>query len=602
VRAGFEFERVHYFADPGFTRGYISIRSFNDFLVGQAGNLFMCIACSEGRGPKGTIIHGYRMNNVSSYVQDDWKLNPRLTLNLGLRWEYFGAFSDKYGNLTNTWPSLIATVPVPPAGPTTSGPGLVGMVVPDNNSAENEPIPEGVKKVSNSNSIEGHPPYTNFGPRFGFAWQMTSRGNLVLRGGFGLFYDRIWAGSFIQSVQEGSPYAIRGDYSVGNTQTLQTPFRDVSPGVWQSRWSNLTCLPDGTGCTGTTSNISVQFLGPKVATPLMRQYNLTLGYEFARNWVLEAGYVGSSGINLINEYHNKNTARLATAANPINGQTANTLANRGLRVPYIGYQTEGLKGTEFNASSNYNSLQITLRKRFSYGLALQGSYTWSKSLSNEVGSGSYYAQNSNDPDDPEQQYGPSDFDRRQRFIFNYQYELPLGTYQGILGKLLKGWSVAGITTAQTGTPITITDSTAGTIYGSTGARAQMCSGATHDSIKTSGRIQDRLGGNSGGPGYINKNAFCAAPTGGIYGNGTGWGNSGVGILSGPGQFNWDITLIKETRIREGHSIQFRTEFYNAFNHPQFANPVSQRSSATFGNITATSVNPRIIQFGLKYGF
>jgi hypothetical protein len=602
VRAGFEYERVHYFANPGFQRGYISILSFNDFLVGQAGNLFMCIACSQGRGPKGTIIHGYRMNNISGYVQDDWKLNRRLTLNLGVRWEYFGTFSDKYGNLTNTWPDLIATVPIPPTGPTTSGPGLVGMVVPANNSSENQPVPEGVKQVNNNNSIAEHPPYTNFGPRVGFAWQMTSKGNLVLRGGFGLFYDRVWAGSWVQSVQEGSPYAIRGDYSAGNTQTLQTPFRDVSPGVWQSRWSNLTCLPDGTGCTGTSSNISAQFLATKVATPLMRQYTLMLGYEFARNWVLEAGYVGSSGTHLINEYHNKNTARLATPTDPINGQTANTLANRGLRVPYLGYQTEGLKGTEFNAHSNYNSLQATIRKRFSYGLALQGSYTWSKSLSDEVGSGSYYSQNSNDPDDPHQQYGPSDFDRTQRFIFNYQYELPLGTHQGTLGKLLNGWSVAGITTLQSGTPITITDSTAGSIYGSTGSRAQMCSGATHDSIPTSGSIEDRLGGNSGGSGYINKSAFCTAPTGGLYGNGYGFGDSGVGILRAPGQSNWDITLVKVTHIGEGHSLQFRTEFYNAFNHAQFAGPTSSRSSASFGNITATSVNPRIIQFGLKYSF
>jgi hypothetical protein len=604
VRAGFELENVQYFANPGFMRGYLVIMSFNDFLVGQAGNLFMCIACSKGRGEMGAVIHGYRLKNLSGYVQDDWKVNSRFTLNLGVRWEYFGAFSDKYGNLTNTWPDLIATVPVPPTEPTTSGPGLAGMVVPANNSPANQPVPDGVLQAGNNNSLESHAPYSNFGPRVGFALRLNSKGNLVLRGGFGLFYDRIWAGSFIQSVQEGSPYAVRGDYSgFGNAQTLQNPFRDVSVGVWQSRWSNLTCDPDGTNCTGTGSNISAQFLAKKIATPLMRQYNITLGYEFARNWVLEVGYVGSSGINLINEYHNLNTALLATPENPINGQTANTRANIGLRVPFIGYQAEGLKGTEFNGSSNYNSLQATLRKRFSYGLALQGSYTWSRSLTNTVGSGSYYSQNSNDPADPDQQYGPSDFDRTQRFIFNYQYDLPFGKHQGALGKLLEGWSVAGITTAQTGRPITITDRNAGTIFGSTGARAQLADGATHEDILTSGSIQDRLGGNSGGPGYLNMDAFTSAPTGGIYGDGTGWGNSGVGIVRGPGQFNWDITLIKITEIREGHSLQFRTEFYNAFNHTQFGNPASAVStSSTFGQIASTSVNPRIIQFGLKYSF
>ena len=131
----------------------------------------------------------------------------------------------------------------------------------------------------------------------------------------------------------------------------------------------------------------------------------------------------------------------------------------------------------------------------------------------------------------------------------------------------------------------------------------MCPGATYASILTSDDIKSRLGGNSGGPGYFNRSAFCAAPTGGIYGNGTGYGNLGVGILLGPGQNNWDITLIKEIKIKESHSIQFRTEFYNAFNKTQFGNPATAVStSATFGLITTTSVNPRIIQFGLKFTF
>jgi hypothetical protein len=138
----------------------------------------------------------------------------------------------------------------------------------------------------------------------------------------------------------------------------------------------------------------------------------------------------------------------------------------------------------------------------------------------------------------------------------------------------------------------------------------MCEGSTHDSIPTSGSIRERLGGASGGPGYINQDAFCKPPTGGIYGNGTtGWGDSGRGIARGPGQFNWDISLIKDTVIREGHRFQFRTEFYNAFNTPQFANPNTARNTLasgnaalTFGQINATTVNPRIIQFGFKYIF
>ena len=124
----------------------------------------------------------------------------------------------------------------------------------------------------------------------------------------------------------------------------------------------------------------------------------------------------------------------------------------------------------------------------------------------------------------------------------------------------------------------------------------------HASIMTKGDIHNRLGGNSGGVGYFNASTFCAPPTGGIYGDGTGFGNSGIGVAYGPGQNNWDITLIKDTKIWEGHTIQFRTEFYNAFNHTQFGSPDTGVMSTSFGQILGTTVNPRIIQFGLKYTF
>jgi hypothetical protein len=139
-------------------------------------------------------------------------------------------------------------------------------------------------------------------------------------------------------------------------------------------------------------------------------------------------------------------------------------------------------------------------------------------------------------------------------------------------------------------------------------RAQMCPGVTYRDIGTSGGIEQRLGGASGGPGYFNKNAFCAPPA---IGNGTDYGNSGNGIILGPGQFNWDLAVLKRIRIREEHTIQFRTEFFNAFNHPQFSNPnyglgatyaLPNVRSGSFGQITSTSVNPRVIQFALKYNF
>jgi hypothetical protein len=162
--------------------------------------------------------------------------------------------------------------------------------------------------------------------------------------------------------------------------------------------------------------------------------------------------------------------------------------------------------------------------------------------------------------------------------------------------------------------MTIADPSAGTIYGTAGSgfagfgRAQMCPGMTYANIATSGDIEQRLGGASGGPGYFNKSAFCAPPA---IGNGTDYGNSGIGIILGPGQFNWDLAVLKRIKIVEDQSIQFRTEFFNAFNHPQFSNPnygpgatyaLPNVRSGAFGTITSTSVNPRVIQFALKYIF
>ena len=239
---------------------------------------------------------------------------------------------------------------------------------------------------------------------------------------------------------------------------------------------------------------------------------------------------------------------------------------------------------------------------------MQGSYTWSKALSDVNGTlAGAVSANSNDPNNMAQQYGPAYFSHPQRFILNYSYDLPFGQHTGALGWIANGWNLGGVTTIQDGTPLTITDTRDGTIFG-VGAngqqRAEICPGATYASAATSGGVEARLGGISGGPGYINPSAFatgCLAPA---IGDGTGWGNSGVGILLGPGNFNFDVTLVKTTHITERQTLVFRAEAFNLFNHPQFMNPATLAVStpATFGQISTTSVNPRVMQLGLKYIF
>jgi hypothetical protein len=308
--------------------------------------------------------------------------------------------------------------------------------------------------------------------------------------------------------------------------------------------------------------------------------------------------------------------------------TTTTVLNRDLRVPYLGFGASTLQGTAYDGMSNYNSLQVTVRKQLSHGVTLQAAYTYSKSLTNIFNS----TANSNLPQDMGQQYGPSNFNRPQRFIFNYSWDLPFGKHNGVMAKVADGWSLSGVTTIQNGFALTLIDSRGGTAYGNSQttveggvSRAQMCPGKTYGDLVTPGGMKQRLGGNSGGPGFYNLGAVCAPPIIGdpevatipplglIAGSraATAYGNAGVGILPGPGQFNSDFSIQKTTAITESQSIQFRAEFFNVFNHAQFNAPsyntvgryfLPDVNSPTGGWITSTSVNPRIIQFALKYSF
>jgi hypothetical protein len=240
--------------------------------------------------------------------------------------------------------------------------------------------------------------------------------------------------------------------------------------------------------------------------------------------------------------------------------------------------------------------------------------------------------NSNNAGNLAQQYGPTYFNRPQRFIINYSWLIPSGQLKGAARAVLGGWTIAGVTTIQDGAPFTFVDGHAGTAYGTNGTgttsgfgRAQLCPGMTYANIATPGGIESRLGGYSGGPGYFNSSAFCPAPA--IMPDGvtvttqaacptcaTLFGNSGVGILLGPGQFNFDANLSKQFNFTERYHLQFRAEFFNLLNHPQFngINPgtgtggvtpfLPEPFNAGGSTITETSVNPRVIQLGLKFLF
>ncbi len=625
LRAGYEAEKIqHNFNFEGLQRGWLWFLGLSDFITGQP---FACEFCSTG--PQGGVQHYYRLNGDSVFVQDDWRVNSRLTVNMGVRWEYFGQPTDKRGELTDINPALFNTVATPTA-PETSGAGLVGYVVPANYPTSiYGPVPAGVQQTSTNYSY-GNPPKSNFAPRIGFAWRPTSSDKLVVRAGFGIFYDRVSEDEIVHGLEQGPPYSSTLDYmGPGNGHTLEAPFASTfSYGQWPSRWSNMTCAPDGTDCTYLTTNgepgeiageavapgtgysaLGAPYLDAKIESPLVRQYNVDIQYEFAPTFVLEAAYVGSSEINGINQYQDEDIPGLASPTNPINGQTANTQANIPLRLPILGYSAGGLTGCVFDGIMNYNSLQLTLRKRFSHGLQMQAAYTFSKSLTDLQHSSSNFEFGSdiNNPVVLSDSYGPAPQNIPQRFVVNYQYDLPFGHHSGALGEIANGWNLSGVTVAQKGFPLTVMDSSGASIYGINTSTAQLCSGVSPHQMLASGSMMHRVE-----TGYFNPAAFCSVPT---IGDGTGFGNSPVGAILGPGQFNWDMALNKEFKITETKSFVFRPEAYNLFNHTQFANPsYSSYPSLTDqypggppaasgqGIITATSVNPRLIQLSFKFQF
>ena len=607
IRAGYEYEWTNWpLADPGLQQGLVLILGYSAFL-GNANNstgLFdlgclFCVKATSGKPNTAGVLHFYQLHNTNAYVLDDWKVSSRLTINVGLRWEYDGLLTDKYGHLTQVWLNrMAANSEIPTAFSATSAAGVQQYVVPSNfGTSYPGPLPAGVGQSRNRNAIEGHAPYSNFAPRLGFAWQPMSK--LVVRGGVGIFYDRIGLDRVVHAFEQGYPYAATYDFGFLSPRwagsSLAQPFVPI-PLVCLPSDPNCNSEPNGLGFAPryinestansfslfqVNSGLNTPYVPTAVHTPLVQEYSLGIQYEFAPGWVLDLGYVGSSGINLTDYNHNHNGAQIVTPATDTYGictgtapnQICNTSNNSSFRVPYLGYEPIGLEASDFDGSSKYNSLQATVRHQFGHGLSMQAAYTWDRNLSDV-----FYANSANINDalalktrpsvngPPHGQWGPVSFDRFQRLVVNYSYDLPIGKgTQGIENKLINGWNVSGVTIAQTGNPLTFIGGGTGGAYGTNQqlsfqgvTTAQFCSGKGNGNIKNPGSARSTIGSASG---YFNTSAFdigngaagsCGALPTVPYGDATAtdYGNSAIGVVTGPGQFNWDISIVKNTQITE----------------------------------------------------
>ena len=584
--------------------GGILFLSWADLLLGlPAGangtpfsNLFISIDIP------GDLDRSWVVNDGNAYVQDDIKLTPSFTLNLGVRYERLGHLADTGGR--NSGFDISLANPNPPAGGT-----LAGFVVSENFPGT---VPTGVTQLDNRFGIRGKG-QNNFGPRVGFAWQLPDSflpftESMVLRGGYGIYYTRATGQAFIQ-LSTARPFAaLRQLTGVQNgAASFANPFQPEP------------VLPQFTPYSPTTQ-LATSLVDPDYRPPVTQQYNLNLQTDLGRNFLLEVGYVGTRGTHLIYA-HSLNQAQLASPSNPIRGVTTNTLANIGLRVPIRGFTPTGLNDIDSSGTSWYNSLQASVTKRLSSGLQFLAAYTFARAYNDAFvtdASGFGFSGNQNNR---RANYGRDvSSNREHRFVLSYVYDLPKPQrFNSFVNNLLGGWSLAGVTTIQSGLPLSLFGNNGLNAFGVTGDRAQLAPGCTHADLVTSGSVTSRLGGSSLGSGYFNTSCIARANPNAPLGptnpavwpvieagsTATNFGNSGVGIVTGPGQNNSDIAIIKRTPIgwlREGANIEFRTEFFNAFNHTQFANPDSSVTSATFGVVSATSVNPRIIQFGLKLNF
>lgn len=508
---------VTYEADTTFP----GLNSFQDFLLGNI---------NSTAGAAGLDTFYFRATDGSAYVQDDWKLTSRVTLNLGLRWEgidtahVIGNFLTNYGGVGNCG---------------NSGCTSDGFSAPPLQYIHPSGAPGGFGTPGVSDCTELHCfADKNFAPRVGFAWDMFGDHKTSLRGGYGIYFQRVSNQSQLQSAG-GPPFNVTFATVAGQPGiTTANPFPSLEPtsdfplkltgptgnqtlgpasfGI-PSGFPRLSgfvapscvapCSPgmplfDNTnGNTGNNPNPDFNFFPVRnFVPPYAQQWNLTLQREVARGWMVELGYVGSAGDRLLGPGRATDAGQICSLAAPCiipasalsstftppapgtpnvvmnsNGSisiTGSTGANLDARVftPFLGLQSPFAFLQENNSHSSYHSFQGTLIHQFAKGLYFQAAYTWSKSIDNGSGSEQNDELDGLTPFgsllDIHSNRGLSDFDRPQRLAISYSYELPFGRAHG-LGQLAHGWTVQGTTFFQSGTPFTMWDPSAASLSDST---------------------------------------------------------------------------------------------------------------------------------------
>lgn len=548
--------------------------AFANFLLGNASSFSQASR---------DIIPNLHFPNVEAYVQDDWKVARNFTLNLGLRYAYFAPPEDNNQILDNFSPQAFNPANVPAIDPVsgdfvTSPPQAAtpqnyanGIIIAQNACNPNSYFKPPVAPFGPTCSpydLRVNPTYNTFAPRVGFAWDIFGDGKTALRGGFGVYYDRTLNGIEEQNSFANPPF-------VGNINVAPSSPTDIFDG------------PTSVASTPPTAPASLHATGtPQFQVPYIDQWSVSVQREIVPNTRVEIAYVGNRANHLLGEYDlNQVPLNVREAA-------ANATAETNAIRPYLGYNVITTIAPAFR--SNYNSMQISANRQVGSGLNFGVAYTWSKTLTNnptDRSSAPYDTYNFN------AEYGPASFSRSQVLVINYVYDLPFyRSQEGLVGHVLGGWEVTGISVFEKGLPTTITqfNDPFNSFDWASGTPNTFPGGIGIDPSPVSPRPDMVAGASCSGPGtvaqFINTAAFVDAAG--------HFGNAGRGVCIGPGLNNWDIAALKNIKFTERFNMQFRAEFFNAFNHVSYAGFSSNVDSSSFGRLTSGH-DPRIIQLGLK---
>lgn len=475
---------------------------------------------------------------IAAFVQDDWKVAPRLTLNLGFRWDPFLPFVDVTDKFSQVRLGFRSTrFPTAPAGVAFAGdPGIPRAMVANR--------------------------WPGLGPRFGFAYDLFGRGRTALRGGYGIFYSKIrqQAHNQISNNQpfsllltiDSPPQGLANPYSeTGNPFPFQAP-RNAQE-VEKYRW----VLP-----------MEIRQWNPDFRNAIVQQWNLNVQQEIAGSYIVTVAYVGSKGNHLY----------MQNQANPgIFGRTGNLNQRRPL-YPAFG----SIIDMSSQGNSTFHSLQLTVNKRLTRGFTVLANYTFGKLLDDASSDGDAPANPWNIAADK----GHSDLDITHRFVASYIWQLPRLEGRGVvLRRLLGDWEVNGIVTLESGRWLTVTS-----------GQDRSASGVNEDRADVVGawRLPGERSKDEKMARWFNPDAFAVNAPG-------TFGTAGRNIIPGPGQVEITFGVFKNIPLRESHRLQFRTEIFNLFNTVNLGNPNTNRSSGNFARITSAGA-PRVFQLALKYVF